>query len=224
MLEPIGITSSRKPQRRQQDPARTRAEILEAAGALLARDGPEGLSVSQVAQKAGVNRGTAYQHFQTREQLIEATTAWVSENLRRAVFGEGSDAGSMGPGDPQRIMERMAAFAMENPELGRAWLFEVLSSSRPASDPFWHQYKTLFERFASSDKAQPGIDTEVHSVIMLIGTFLWPIFVRSRARNARERQELVARYTREMLRLSLAGTLRAELFPELRRSLEPGTA
>src|SRR3546814_6470807 len=62
--------------------------ILEAAGTLLAKDGPEGLSVSQVAQLAKVNRGTAYQHFQTREQLVEATTGWVSEQLCQAVFGK----------------------------------------------------------------------------------------------------------------------------------------
>ncbi|PPE71811.1 TetR/AcrR family transcriptional regulator [Solimonas fluminis] len=208
-----------KTQRRPQDPARTRAAILEAASSLLAKDGPEGLSVSQVAQLAGVNRGTAYQHFQTREQLLEATTAWVSENLRRAVFGDGSSVHAVAPSDPQWVVERMAGFAMENPELGRAWLFEVLSSSQPASDPFWHHYKTLFEKFARSDRAQPGIDTEVHSVIMLIGTFLWPVFVRSRARTARERQELVQRFTNEMLRLSLSGTMRPEEFPELQAKM-----
>src|SRR3546814_2132179 len=65
--------------------------ILEAAGTLLAKDGPEGLSVSQVAQLAKVNRGTAYQHFQTREQLVEATTGWVSEQLCQAVFGKRSE-------------------------------------------------------------------------------------------------------------------------------------
>ena len=80
--------ASKKTQRRKRDPKGTRVAILEAAGKLLAKDGPEGLSVSQVAQLAGVNRGTAYQHFPTREQLVEATTAWVSERLRRAVFGD----------------------------------------------------------------------------------------------------------------------------------------
>ncbi len=213
-----------KTQRRPQDPARTRAAILEAAGTLLAKDGPEGLSVSQVAQLAGVNRGTAYQHFQTREQLLEATTAWVSERLRRSVFGDGSTVHAVVPSDPQWVVERMAEFAMENPELGRAWLFEVLSSSQPTSDPFWHHYKTLFEKFARSDRAQPGIDTEVHSVIMLIGTFLWPVFVRSQARTAKERQELVGRFTQEMLRLSMAGTMRPEEFPELQARMPQAPA
>ena len=34
--------------KRRRDPERTREEILEVAGRLLAEDGPEGLSVSQV--------------------------------------------------------------------------------------------------------------------------------------------------------------------------------
>ena len=62
-----------KPPRRKRDPESTREAILEAARQVLAQDGKEGVSVAQVALLAGVNRGTAYQHFQTREQLIDAT-------------------------------------------------------------------------------------------------------------------------------------------------------
>jgi hypothetical protein len=44
---------------RRRDPERTREAILEAARTRLANDGPEGLSLSEVAHLAGVNRGTA---------------------------------------------------------------------------------------------------------------------------------------------------------------------
>lgn len=213
MLDGVNI-SDKKMRRRKRDPDGTRAAILEAAGKLLAKDGPEGLSVSQVAQLAGVNRGTAYQHFPTREQLLEATTAWVSERLRHAVFGEQHDQ-AIGLMDPQSIAEHMAEFAMENPELGRVWLFEVLSSSRPDNDPFWNQYWSSFEKFAQSDLAQPGIDAEVHSVIMLIGAFLWPVFARAQTRTAKDRQAMARRFSSEMIRLSLYGTVRPEKFPEL---------
>src|SRR5262249_10948343 len=145
--------ATEKKTRRRRDPDSTRNAILEAASVLLAKTGPEGLSVSQVAQLAKVNRGTAYQHFQTREQLLQATTAWVSEKLSKAVFGEVS--GNEMPEHPlleaRRVAEEMALFAMENPELGRVWLFEVLSSSRPSSDPFWNRYKSTLEHFAQSE-------------------------------------------------------------------------
>jgi AcrR family transcriptional regulator len=207
--------SGKKAQRRKRNPDGTRVAILQAAGKLLAKDGPEGLSVSQVAQLAGVNRGTAYQHFPTRELLLEATTAWVSERLRLAVFGSEPPPEDVTHIDPQSVAAHMAEFAMENPELGRVWLFEVLSSSRPASDPFWNQYRSQFEKFAQTDFAQPGIDVEIHTVVMLIGTFLWPVFARNQARTAKERQQLAQRFSNEMLRLSLHGTMRSEKFPEL---------
>ena len=77
--------------RRKRDLEGTREAILEAARQVLAQDGKEGVSVAQVAQRAGVNRGTAHQHFQTREQLIDATVLWVSEKLCQAVFAPPND-------------------------------------------------------------------------------------------------------------------------------------
>ena len=75
-------------QRRKRDPESTRIAILEAARTILAQDGAEAMSVSRVANLAGVNRGTAYQHFQVKEDLIAATLEWVSYQLLEAVFEE----------------------------------------------------------------------------------------------------------------------------------------
>jgi AcrR family transcriptional regulator len=178
-----------------------------------------------VAQLAGVNRGTAYQHFQTREQLLEATAEWVSDKLYRAVFGDperaDDDAGAdVDSRQIESINARLVSFAMDNPELSRIWLFEVLSSSRPSSDSFWQKYASSFERFAKTSLAQPGIDTEVLSVLILAGTFLWPVWARSHARSAKEREQMAERYAREVLRLSLHGTLRPEKYPELAARLQ----
>jgi AcrR family transcriptional regulator len=203
--------------RRKRDPERTREAILEAAREVLAQDGKEGLSVAQVAQRAGVNRGTAYQHFQTREQLLEATTAWVSDKLYRAVFGDPALAKDppMTTVGVEVVNEHLATFAMENPALGRIWLFEVLSSSRPASDPFWRQYALNFERFAKTELAQPGMDIEVLSVLFLAGHFIWPVWARAHARSAKERRQMKDRFAQEVLRLTLHGTLRPEKFADL---------
>jgi AcrR family transcriptional regulator len=218
---PAGAVALSKKIRRKRDPGGTREAILEAARKVLAQGGKEGLSVAQVAQRAGVNRGTAYQHFQTRAQLIEATAAWVSDKLYQAVFGDPAVA-SQQPVEsvsPKTVHEHLAAFAMENPELGRVWLFEVLSSRRPAHDPFWKQYSSNFAAFARTESAQPDIDTEVASVLTLAGVFLWPVWERSHARSAQERRELARRYSAEVMRLCLHGTLRPEKFRELDEQL-----
>ena len=203
--------------RRKRDPQGTREAILEAARQELAQDGKEGVSVAQVAQRAGVNRGTAYQHFQTREQLIEATASWVSDQLYTAVFGNQDRAGEQ-PVEKisiEAITRHLAEFAMENPEIGRVWLFELLSSRRPANDRFWQRYLSNFEQFTKTDLAQPGVDAEVVTVLTIAGAFLWPVLARSQTRNAKEREQMAHRFSREVLRLSLHGTLRPEKFRDL---------
>src|SRR3974390_2091360 len=137
------------------DPEGTREAILKAAREVLARDGKEGLSVAQVAQRAGVNRGTAYQHFKTREELIEATAVWVSERLYHTTFGDPEVAPDQANEhiSVDGLTYHLANFAMENPELGRIWLFELLSSRRPASDAFCGQYETNLALFAKTDSA-----------------------------------------------------------------------
>jgi AcrR family transcriptional regulator len=209
------MAKERAPKKR--DPERTREAILEAAREVLAQDGKEGLSVAQVAQRAGVNRGTAYQHFQTREQLIEATAAWVSDQLFRSVFGDPVNTRKQAVEaiDVELVNKHLATFAMENPALGRIWLFEVLSSRRPANDPFWRLYESSFERFAKTELAQPGIDVEVLSVLFIAGSFIWPVWARAHARSAKERQQMAERFHREILRLTLHGTLRPERFQDL---------
>lgn len=212
----------RKAGRRPRDPAATREVILEAARTLLAKDGPEGISLSEVAHLAGVNRGTAYQHFETREKLIKATAEWVSDKLFRAAFGDPETIGDrrVEEVDIVAMSERLSDYAMENPELCQVWLLQVLASPDPASDPFWREYCGSFERFAASSLAEPGIDVEVLSVMNLAGVFLWPIWARSHAADEGERARLSRRFVHESLRLSLYGTMRAEVFPEIVEQIE----
>lgn len=204
-----------KPKRSRWNPERTRELILEVAGKVLAQDGPEGLSVSQVAQLAGINRGTAYHHFQTREQLLEETKLWISEKMCREIFGclPGEEENKIP--DTRAISRNLINFAMENPEYGRAWLFEVLSSRRPAHDPFWAMYKSNIDAFASSDKAMPGIDTEVHAVSMLASVFLWPVWALSQTQSVAGRRKMAKRFMTESIRLTLYGALNKDKFPEL---------
>ena len=212
--------------RRARDPIATRAAIIEAACTLLAKDGPEGISLSEVAKLAGINRGTAYQHFETREKLIEATAEWVSDKMFRAVFGDPATIGErqVEEVDVADLTERLHIFAMDNPELCRIWLLQLLSSPEPSRDPFWREYEGSLARFAATDLAQPGIDTEALSVINLAGAFLWPVWARSHARGDDDRRALALRFAREALRLSMYGSLQSERFPDIARRLGRTTA
>lgn len=212
--------------RRARDPEATRADILEAALTLLSKEGPEALSLSAVAVLAGVNRGTAYQHFETRENLVAATLELVSDRMFRAVFGDPELIGERNVEEVDMVAttENLATFSMENPDLCRIWLLQLLTLPDPSQDPFWREYAGSIARFAETELAQPGIDVTVFSVLTLAGNFLWPVWARSHSHEAEERKALAQRISREMLRLSMHGTLVAEKNPDVAKILADGDA
>jgi AcrR family transcriptional regulator len=207
--------------RRKRDPDSTRTSILEAAKTILARDGAEGLSVSSVAQLAKVNRGTAYQHFEAKEDLIRATLDMVSQQLVDAVFADDSEGESedMVP-DLKRMPQvinsmaafnlRLANYAVDNPEIGRIWLYDVLSRENPKDDVFYKRFENALHVLAESNASLDDMDTEVLAVLMLTGYFLWPVWVRSHAKSKKERKQMAQRFAGEVLRLSMHGVLRAD--------------
>lgn len=211
---------------RRRNKAATREEILAAARSVLASDGPDALSLSKVAHLAGVNRGTAYQHFETREELIKATVASVSEQLSEAMFADtGVDSEGHWQGESTErpvydVIGRVVNFAVENPALCRIWLFEVLSSDNPSDDLFFRQFKDSTEELVESEDGQDNVDAEALSVIMLAGYFLWPVWVDAHAKNDQQRDAMSKRMLREVLRLNLHGVLRKERFPQLQQLME----
>jgi AcrR family transcriptional regulator len=187
---------------KRRDPDGTRSVILAAARSILANDGREGLSVSQVARAAGVNRGTAYQHFKTRDELLRATTESVSEQLLEAVFEH--------PDSVHLPTERMMSFAAENPQLIRAWFFEILSAGRADRDPFWRRYRAGVARFAASELAVDDVDPEALAALMLPAALLWPLFLASPAATSQDEGAIIDRYSRELFRLMRSGAIRSE--------------
>lgn len=208
-------------ERRKRDPEGTRAVILDAAQSILAQDGAEALSVSRVANLAGVNRGTAYQHFLAKEDLIQATMERVSHQLLEAVFEQTESTAS--PEDESldadlqhlpAVIKRMAGFTMrmaeytvENPDISRIWLFDVLSKKNPTEDVFYKRFLEAIERLASSEVSEPNIDIEALAVLMLSGFFLWPVWVDSHAKTKKMRKDMAQRFGNEVLRLTLHGFL-----------------
>jgi serine phosphatase RsbU (regulator of sigma subunit) len=70
MTEPSEPDPGARRRRRRSDAALNRARILEAAAEALVADADVGMA--DVAEAAGVSRGTIYRHFSSREELIDA--------------------------------------------------------------------------------------------------------------------------------------------------------
>jgi AcrR family transcriptional regulator/transposase-like protein len=202
---------------KRRDPGSTREMILEVACSQMARFGREGLSLTRVAQIAGVNRGTAYLHFKTRDKLVQATTEWVSEMLYQAVYGDSRPeierfVDTLNMPD---LNDRIASFALRNPELCRVWLIEILASPDPTKDRFWREYAEATERWVKTKYAQPNIDHEVVTIITLAGHFLWPLWVQAHVKGPRDEAKLAHRFTNELLRLSMYGSARPQFYPDV---------
>lgn len=69
------------PSRRRRSPDETRALALEAAQAILAREGPHGLTLQAVAAAIGMTHGNLTHHFGTSAALQTALITKMSERL-----------------------------------------------------------------------------------------------------------------------------------------------
>jgi hypothetical protein len=105
---------------------------------------------------------------------------------------------------------RLAEYAIENPDIGRIWLFDVLSRKNPKEDVFYKRFEQSLHVLAESDASVNDMDTEVLAVLMLTGYFLWPVWVRAHARSKSARKVMAQRFAGEVIRLSMHGVLRAD--------------
>ena len=72
----------------------TRAKLLDAASAVIRRDGPQALTLDAVAAEAGVSKGGLLYHFASKRDLLDALVArWLDD------FQDDIDA-APGPGSP----------------------------------------------------------------------------------------------------------------------------
>jgi AcrR family transcriptional regulator len=110
-------------------PAKTsREELISLARRLIDEAGPEALTVSAVAQNAGVKAPSLYKHFADRDALLKAVEIDVLRELEAALR-----AGTRGRTPPARLKSMAATyrrFAREQPHR-----YEVIYSRNVADDP-----------------------------------------------------------------------------------------
>jgi AcrR family transcriptional regulator len=74
--------------RRDRTRARTRSELTGAARALIAQKGVAGLRIGDVTETADVGRGSFYNHFESKEQLVEEVARESLAALAAKVLAE----------------------------------------------------------------------------------------------------------------------------------------
>jgi AcrR family transcriptional regulator len=196
---------------RVRDPIATRRAIVDAAHAVMAERGPHGVTVSDVARRARVNRGTAYQHFPSRELLVAAVLEDLGRSTKSAL-----DA-TAAPDLDQRIDQTIEYF-VRHPELVRVSLFRMLAGVPHPDEGLWLDYRDRMRRFGASAGTRDGIDADMLAVILLGATMLWSLRVHSGAESA----AATARYARELKRLLLYGAVLPSRHGDLVRAAAGG--
>jgi AcrR family transcriptional regulator len=70
---------------------RTQAQLVHAAVKVFSARGVAGATIQEVAQVAGMTAGTVYNHFATREQLVERVAVTLAQTLCRAIHDSAVD-------------------------------------------------------------------------------------------------------------------------------------
>jgi AcrR family transcriptional regulator len=122
-----------------------RAALVSAALKEIAKTGPEGFSLREVARRAGVSAPAVYRHFKDKDALLAAVAIECSERIQAAMAAALASA-------PADTLERFRAvgiayvrFAVEHPEHFRAMATPNLFERMPQEEQ---------ARFGESNAAQ----------------------------------------------------------------------
>ncbi|MGH1373315.1 MAG: TetR/AcrR family transcriptional regulator [Cellvibrionaceae bacterium] len=116
-----------------------KASLIQAAGAILQRDGADALSLRAIAQEVGVSHTAPYSHFKNKKELIRAVIDRGFESLAEAM----QSAADQSPRSRDNLALTYGAayleFAISNPELYRLMLGQVESRGlkKPSSREFF---------------------------------------------------------------------------------------
>lgn len=142
----------------------TRQKLISSASKLIVEKGINSVSVSAVAQAAGVTRPGAYYHFKTRDALLEAVRNETDHQLVKTFAGSKEDkylyshAAELAAEDQDTIFMRIQRMLEEGPD-------DVIIRSRQRG----------FTRAKRENRLRPGIDPDIGAIITgvtLVSSFL----------------------------------------------------
>jgi AcrR family transcriptional regulator len=131
----IELTGTNRATRRR---ARTRQKLTDAAAVLIAEKGVAGLRIQEITERADVALGSFYNHFESKEDLVEAVVADTIDVRAQAIVAQMASIE-----DPAEVVSfacrRVIRIAYDEPEL--AWLFVHLDRADVLFEamvlPYW---------------------------------------------------------------------------------------
>ena len=140
-----------------------RSALLCASGKVLEKEGISGLSLRDVARRAGVSHNAPYRHFPDRDALLAALAAEGFERLGEA----------MGAHTGREMGEAYVNFALEHPQRFRLMFGGVLNFGkypelRTAADSAYQLLVLAFKDLPRPELAAAGAWALVHGLSHLL--------------------------------------------------------
>ena len=165
---------------------RADAAILQSALELLAEVGPTGLSVEEVAARAGVGKATIYRRWPTKDDLVVASLGALTTSLPQEVDDDVSARDAVVAfvrawwtqygGTPNGVVfQRVLAHAKSNPRLFASFYDEVIEPRREA-------FRRVLRRGIERGEVRPDADLEL-LITLVIGASVYTTQVRSSGRD-----------------------------------------
>jgi len=137
--------------------------ILEATGQAIAEKGIDGFTISEVAQRAQINRALVYHYFGDRSNLVARAVEHILSRYEPAR----PEAGAEG-------VERAVRMHIEHPEIAR-FFFQMLLNGRPLPHLGQRMSKTVeaLERFKRERAPFSALDPTFVVIIVVLAQLAW---------------------------------------------------
>lgn len=198
MRDPIGAvhlampikSTAKSPEQRNRGYQKSHQQMLATAVRLISEQGLAALSLAGLARAMEVNRTTIYYHFEDRECLVSEVKAWASEQLAK-----GLDV------HMPRVdrVDYITCFVLENPELIKLWLDDLLSGTNIAECyPVWAEFVASTDAVFKSQGQT--VDAEIFCLDLLISAIVTPLAFTKSVQPGLTREQLLSRFRAERLR------------------------
>lgn len=166
------VPAAEPAQRRNKGFDDTHQEMIETAVRLISEKGVSALSIAAITRAMGINRTTAYYHFENREKLIEAVKQWSLEQLTKGL--------SQAIPQQERV-DFITRFVLENPELIKLWIDDFISVGDIRTRyPLWDALVEGTNATFGSRLPDEAVDAEVYCVMLLTSAIIGPrVFMNS---------------------------------------------
>jgi AcrR family transcriptional regulator len=153
-----------------------RAATVQAVVDLAAERNPAEITTTAIANRMGLTQGALFRHFPTKDEILEATMAWVGERLLISV-----DKAAEGATSPAAALKAMfmahTDFVSKHPGVPRILFGELQGSGETLAkrmvQTFIRQYEQRLRRLMEAGKAQGELDPDLDvnaAAVLFIGT------------------------------------------------------